>query len=239
MKHLILDCGGVLVYPRLGDWQLPFGIVEVLGRRAQDIHSSRYLLAQRQAAHWLDESRLVGNVEEERQLRREYLREIDVRMDWHMTFQEIERLTDDFTDNIRRYGLFDDVDPWLKRWQQRYSLGILSDAMPSILVFLRRFGILERFDAAVISTQVGAIKPDARMYAAILKALKAEPGDCLFVDDKAENLDGAVDAGMQAVQMARPAFLPAVRWDGPSVRGFEELNTFMERQEARLDPVSR
>ena len=51
MKHLILDCGGVLVYPRLGDWQLPFGIVEVLGRRAQDIHSSRYLLAQRQAAH--------------------------------------------------------------------------------------------------------------------------------------------------------------------------------------------
>ena len=227
MKHLIFDCGGVLVYPRLGDWQLPFGIADILGARARDIHSSRYLLAQREAAHWLDESRLIGDVAEERRLRREYLREMDVRMDWHMTFEEIERLTDDFTDNIRRYGLFEDVDPWLKRWRQRYSLGMLSDAMPSIKVFLKQYGILDDFDAAVISTEVGAIKPDSKMYAAILEALGAEPGDCLFADDKPENLEGAVAAGMRAVQMARAETLPRVLWDGPVARDFAELDAFV------------
>jgi hypothetical protein len=55
-------------------------------------------------------------VEEERSCRREYIRAMDVRMDWHMTAEEIDALTDDFTDNIRRYGFFDDSEPFMKRW---------------------------------------------------------------------------------------------------------------------------
>ncbi len=231
MKHLILDCGGVLVYPRLGDWCLPFGIAGILGERARDIHTPRFLLAHRQSAIWLDEARPMKDVEEERGYRREYIRAMNVRMDWHMTHDEIERLTDDFTDNILRYGFFDDVKPWLKAWRARgLSLGILSDAMPSIKGFLRDYGILDAFDAAVISTEVGAIKPDPRMYAAILSALDAEPGDCLFADDKPENLEGAVKAGMRAVQMARSETLPPALWDGPVARDFAELDALIEAQ---------
>lgn len=224
MKHLILDCGGVLVYPRLGDWALPFGAAKILGARARDLHTARYLLAHRESAGWLDEARLVPDVAEERRLRREYLREMDARMGWRMTDDEIERLADDFTNNIERYGFFDDVRPWLKRWKPAYSLAILSDAMPSILVFMEQYGILGLFDAAVISTQVGAIKPDPRMYAAILKALGADPADCLFVDDKPENLEGALKAGMRAVQMARSETRPPRLWDGPVAHDFKELD---------------
>ena len=228
MKHLIFDCGGVLVYPRLGDWNLPLRFSEILGRRAQDIYTSKYLLAHRQSARWLDESQLVKDIADERSLRREYIRAMNVRMDWHLTHEEINRLADDFTDNIRRYGFFEDVDPWLKRWKARYSLGMLSDAMPSILEFMRRFGLYELFDAAVISTQIGAIKPDPRMYQAILSALKARPEDCLFVDDRADNVRGAVAMGMSGVQMSRPAFLPGELWDGPVVRSLDELNRLLE-----------
>ena len=228
MKHLILDCGGVLVYPRLGDWCLPFGITGILGERARDIHTAKYLLAHRQSARWLDEARPMRDVKEELGYRREYIRAMDVRMDWHMTADEIERLADDFTNNIDRYGFFDDVKPWLAAWKARgLSLGILSDAMPSIKVFLKQYGILDDFDAAVISTEVGAIKPDPKMYAAILEALGAEPGDCLFADDKPENLEGAVAAGMKAVQMARAETLPHVLWDGPVARDFAELDAFV------------
>jgi len=227
MKHLIFDCGGVLVYPRMGDWNLPIGIARILGERARDIHTAKYLLAHRESAQWLDEARLVANTEEERRLRKEYIRAMNVRMDWHMNLDEINRLTDDFTDNIQRYGFFDDIKPWLERWKGTYSLGILSDAMPSMLVFLRQYGVYDLFDATVISTQIGAIKPDARMYAAILDALAAEPEDCLFIDDRPCNLEGAIAAGMHAVQMARPEFLPTELWDGPKVRNFEELNRLL------------
>ena len=228
MKHLIFDCGGVLVYPRLGEWNLPFGAAGILGARARDIYTSKYLMAYQQSVHWLDESRLVENVAEERRLRREFIRAIDDYMGWNMTPGEIVRLTDDFTDNIQRFGFFDDVKPWLTRWKARWSLGMLSDAMPSTLSFLDQYGILRLFDAAVISTHVGAIKPDPRMYEAILTALNAQPGDCLFVDDRIDNLEGAVSVGMDAVQMARSAFPPKALWDGPVVHDFEELNGLIE-----------
>ena len=29
MKYLIFDCGGVLVWPRLGEWNIPFGAAEI------------------------------------------------------------------------------------------------------------------------------------------------------------------------------------------------------------------
>ena len=228
MKYLILDCGGVLVWPRRGDWCLPYGIAQILGERARDIHTAKYLLAHRQSAEWLDEARPMRDVEDERACRREYIRAMNVRMDWHMTPEEIERLTDDFTDNIQRYGFFDDIKPWLKTWKDRgLGLGILSDAMPSIKVFMKQYGILDYFDAAVISTEVGAIKPDPKMYGAILQALGADAGDCLFADDKPENLEGALAAGMRAVQMARAETLPRVIWDGPVARNFKELDRFI------------
>ena len=228
MKYLIFDCGGVLVYPRLGEWNLPFGIFDILGPRARDVYTSKYLLAQRHSAEWLDESRLVASVEEERRLRREYILSLNTLMGWQMTEMEVSALANDFTDNIRRFGFFEDVKPWLERWKERYRLGVLSDAMPSTLAFLRQYGILDLFDAAVISTHVGATKPDQRMYTAVLDKMNARPEDCLFVDDRICNLEGAVAAGMQAVQMALAAFLPDKLWDGPVVRDFEALNKWID-----------
>jgi len=228
MKHLIFDCGGVMVWPRLGEWNIPFGALEILGPRARDLYTSKYLKAHRTAVHLLDEDQLVPNVETERQLRRKYIQSVNDLMDWRLPTLDISRLTDDFTDNINRYGLFEDVAPWLMRWKSRYSLGMLSDAMPSLIKFMDQWGLLSLFDATVISTQIGAIKPDPKMYEAILQKLNAEPADCLFVDDRAANLEGAIAAGMKAVQMARPAFLPEVLWDGPVVDSFEALDRLIE-----------
>jgi len=228
MKHLIFDCGGVMVWPRLGEWNIPFGTLEILGPRARDIYTSKYLTAHRTVVHLLDEDQLVPNVEAERQLRREYIQSMNSLMEWKLTTFDISRLTDDFTNNINRYGLFEDVALWLKRWKPRYSLGMLSDAMPSLIKFMDQWGLLSFFDATVISTQIGAIKPDPRMYETILQRLNADPADCLFVDDRAINLEGAIAAGMKAVQMARPAFLPQVLWDGPVVDSFEAIDRLIE-----------
>ena len=118
---------------------------------------------------------------------------------------------------------------WLARWKREYKLAMLSDAMPSTVDFMKRGGVYALLDACVISTQVGALKPDRRMYDAMLAALNAKPEDCLFVDDRAANLEGALAAGMKAVQMARAEFPPAACWDGPVVHSFEELNEWIER----------
>ena len=229
MKHLIFDAGGVLVYPRLGEWHIPYRSAEILGEaRAADMRTERFRKAHAACMHWLAEDRLVNGIEEERRLRRGFVEELNARMGWRMSEDEIARMTDDFTDNPDRYGFFDDVKRCLTKWRSEYRLGILSDAMPSTLAFMEWQGLLPYFKAAVISTQVGAIKPDPRMYEAILKKLDADPADCLFVDDKAENLDGAVKAGMQAAQMTRSTALPATLWDGPSVKDFAAIDALLK-----------
>ena len=137
-------------------------------------------------------------------------------------------MTDDFTDDIDRYGFFDDVLPWLSRWKGRYALGVLSDAMPSIIDFLNAYGSGGLFDHIVISTHVGATKPDPRMYRAAVEAFDARPEDCLFVDDNPANVEAALRMGMKGVQMARAEFMPPKLWDGPVVRDFADLDRLLE-----------
>jgi len=227
MKHLIFDAGGVLVYPRLGEWNIPYGIHEIIGSRAEDIRTEAYRRAYEKAAVWLDESRLVKDVHEERVLREKFVRSLNDDMRWQMTEGEIAALSDDFTFNIDRYGFFDDILPFFTKWKERYSLGLLSDAMPSILLFLEQFGALSMFDGAVISAHVGATKPDGKMYAAILEKLHANPADCVFVDDRINNLEGAQAAGIAAIQMARAEFMPEKTWKGPVAHNFTELDALL------------
>ena len=58
---------------------------------------------------------------------------------------------------------------------------------------------LEMFDHLVFSYQVGHIKPSAPFYRACADAAGVPPSECVFVDDLAENVEGATAAGLQAL----------------------------------------
>ena len=229
MKCLIFDAGGVLVYPRMGDWNLSPRLAELLGAHAPEIHTAKYLSAHRACLDWLNESRLVNTLEDERLLKRQYFIDMDRRMGWRLSRTELFALADDFTDNTARYAMFPDATQWLTRWQPRYRLGLLSDAMPSLLPALEVLGLSQLLEYKVISTRVGATKPDRRMYQTILRVMDAQPGDCLFVDDRIDNLLGAQAEGIRAVQMARTEFPPAQVWDGEVVRSFSELDALLRK----------
>ena len=55
------------------------------------------------------------------------------------------------------------------------------------------------FDAVVISGEVGLRKPDPEIYALAARDVGVPPGECVFVDDIAANVRGAVAAGMVGV----------------------------------------
>jgi HAD superfamily hydrolase (TIGR01509 family) len=60
-------------------------------------------------------------------------------------------------------------------------------------------GIFDLFDDVLCSADVGLAKPDRRVYELAARRLGLGTGECLFVDDLAENVEAARDAGMQAV----------------------------------------
>jgi epoxide hydrolase-like predicted phosphatase len=55
------------------------------------------------------------------------------------------------------------------------------------------------FDAVVISGEVGLRKPEPAIYQLAAERLGARPQECVFVDDLAPNVQGAVAAGMVGV----------------------------------------
>ena len=57
----------------------------------------------------------------------------------------------------------------------------------------------KRFDAVVISDQVGLRKPDPAIYTLAAAKIGVAPGSCVFVDDTAANLPAARDLGMAVV----------------------------------------
>ena len=58
---------------------------------------------------------------------------------------------------------------------------------------------VDLFDETVISGDVGLHKPQREIYELACERLAVTPGDCVFVDDLRENVEGAEAAGMTAI----------------------------------------
>jgi len=66
--------------------------------------------------------------------------------------------------------------------------------------FRRQFEeVLRHFDRIVLSHEVGRVKPHPAFYLACASAAGRPPDECLFIDDLAENVEGARRAGLTGV----------------------------------------
>jgi len=225
IKALILDAGGVLVHPLHGNWNIPVKYREMLGDYANDIPGEAWLEACRAEAALLREDIFIRDMDEEHGLRLQFLKAVARRMNWQISEETFAALAQDFTYNTSRYAWYEDVPAFLPNWHEKYKMGMLSDAMPSFRYVVDHHPAHAHFDALVISTEIGAGKPDAKMYLTICEKLGVSPEDCLFVDDRECNLNGAMAVGMRAVQMCRDGL---AEWNGPAVHDLAELNAYLE-----------
>jgi epoxide hydrolase-like predicted phosphatase len=67
------------------------------------------------------------------------------------------------------------------------------------------YDLEERFDAVIISDQVGLRKPDPAIYTLTAAKIDVPPRSCVFVDDTAANLPAARDLGMAVVHFTDTA----------------------------------
>ena len=57
----------------------------------------------------------------------------------------------------------------------------------------------DHFDRLILSHEVGHMKPDRRFYEACVTAANRPPSSCVFIDDLLENVEGARQAGLDAI----------------------------------------
>jgi putative hydrolase of the HAD superfamily len=76
----------------------------------------------------------------------------------------------------------------------------LSNSGPEVMARVReRWPLDARFDAVVISCEVGVSKPDPRIYQLCLDRLGLPAPETLFVDDRADNIEGAARVGLRTL----------------------------------------
>ncbi|MBG0830178.1 HAD-IA family hydrolase [Planomonospora sp. ID67723] len=101
----------------------------------------------------------------------------------------------------------EEVVTLLRRARTRVPVVLVSNSTLQINAVLESAGLSRSFDAVVTSAQVGAAKPDPRIYHAAAREAGAPVGRCLFVDDQAPNVAAAVELGMTGVAYRGPADL--------------------------------
>lgn len=90
---------------------------------------------------------------------------------------------------------------WIETLLGRYRCGVMSNTNALHFAFLKaEHPLLERFDFHILSHEVGACKPEARIYAAAEGAAGCAPEEIMYFDDVAAFVNAARARGWQAHQ---------------------------------------
>ncbi len=82
---------------------------------------------------------------------------------------------------------------------RRAPLWIVSNTNKAHFDFIAgRYGFLRHFQGWILSHEVGAVKPDRRIFELALHRARIEPCEALFVDDRPENVEAARALGIDA-----------------------------------------
>ena len=87
----------------------------------------------------------------------------------------------------------------LKTQGYRLILGSNTNALQAVHFRKQFASTLAHFDHLVMSHEVKRLKPHPEFYLACAKAAKLPPSNCVFIDDLAENVEGARSAGLQGI----------------------------------------
>ena len=125
--------------------------------------------------------------------------------------------------------LCDDTVPFL-RWLRSHGVltALVSNCADSTRGLLDELGILPLVDAAVLSCEVGSVKPYPEIYVTALEELGVAAVDAVFIDDQPTFCMGAEAAGVRPVQIARgPGADFDSRWNFPVVHSLDEVRTLL------------
>ncbi len=83
--------------------------------------------------------------------------------------------------------------------EKGFRLFVLSNASEQFWTYFPREIDVSLFDGVVVSCDVHLLKPDVRIYRHLLDTYSLDPNECLFIDDRADNLQGAEQVGIRGL----------------------------------------
>ena len=89
---------------------------------------------------------------------------------------------------------------YIRALHTRHKIGLISNAFSDLRhIITNVWNIEDTFDDMTISSEVGIMKPDPRIFQMALERLDVHPQESIFIDDFPHNVDGARNINMQAI----------------------------------------
>lgn len=87
-----------------------------------------------------------------------------------------------------------------------YNVYALTDNVHEIVAHLKsEYTFWSLFDGAVVSAELGLLKPQAEIYQSLLAQYKLEASETIFIDDMTYNVEGAKALGIAGIQFENAA----------------------------------
>jgi epoxide hydrolase-like predicted phosphatase len=126
----------------------------------------------------------------------------NVRAELNLPAEEFPRVPDEFWGGDY---LDEELVDYIRLLRPSYRMALLSNAWDELRdLLVHKWKMIDAFDVLVISAEVGVAKPDPRIYHLALERLEVEPGEAVFVDDFAENLESARAVGLHTILFQNP-----------------------------------
>jgi epoxide hydrolase-like predicted phosphatase len=114
---------------------------------------------------------------------------------------EAETIRDEFfAGDIIDLSLLD----FLRSLRGKYKTGLISNAWDDLRAYILKEKFDDAFDHMVISAEVKAAKPSARIYQIALEQLGVSPSEAVFVDDFIENIEACQKLGIKGIHFRNP-----------------------------------
>lgn len=144
---------------------------------------------------------IIGLIFESEASRRAQLGEVPAREFWNAAGERYGLRYEEFMAEFFKGDVIDqELVQSIRKLRPRYKTGLLSNAFSDLRHWITEWKIGDAFDSMVISAEVNLMKPDPAIYSLAARQLGVAPQAAIFIDDLAENIEGAKRFGMQGIQ---------------------------------------
>jgi len=88
---------------------------------------------------------------------------------------------------------------YLRSLRGKYKTGLISNAWGDLRDFIVREKFDDAFDKMIISSEVGAAKPEPKIFQIALEQFGVKPNEAVFVDDFLINIEGCEKVGIKGI----------------------------------------
>jgi len=93
---------------------------------------------------------------------------------------------------------------YLRSLRGKYKTGLISNAWGDLRDFIVREKFDDAFDKMIISSEVGAAKPEPKIFQIALEQFGVKPNEAVFVDDFLINIEGCEKVGIKGIHFRDP-----------------------------------